>query len=267
MCVCVCVCSFSVSDLRIVLLGKNESEISRVGNFIKGPTAFQSETPSYSQQHSVRISGEVEGRQITVINTHLLQPNISYQQITQGVRKCVSLSAPGPHAIVLVLQSKNFSENDRHRVITVLNLFSKQVIEHTIVLTSDEETRRFMNMPNVNINHAIHNLIKECGGRRLKFDSRNTGWRSELFKMIEEILMDKHDKFIICNMYEDGGDGSSVDEDLRRSRASVRGDDEEEEDSDLNDSTKTGRDVGGLLKSFCQDNTSKNMIINYFFVF
>ncbi len=36
----------SVSDLRIVLLGKSVSENSQVGNFILGRAAFDSESPS-----------------------------------------------------------------------------------------------------------------------------------------------------------------------------------------------------------------------------
>ncbi len=251
---CVCVCSFSVSDLKIVLIGKNGSENSRVGNTILDTTVFPREATSYSQQHSVRISGEVEKRYVTVINTsHLLQTHLTHQQITQRVRECVSQSAPGPHVIVLVLQNKNFSENDRHRVKHVLNLFSKQAMKHTIVLTTDEETRGYIFTSK---NNSIHDLIKECRGGHLQFDTVKPGWRFELFRRIEEILKKDHEEFLICNKCED--EGSSTDGDLSRSGASDRGDEKEKKDSDLNNSTKTERDSRGLLKSF---STSKNMII------
>ncbi|KAL0150719.1 hypothetical protein M9458_053942, partial [Cirrhinus mrigala] len=188
----------------------------------------------------MRISGKVEGRRITVINTHLLQPHLSHQQITQAVRECVSLSAPGPHVIVLVLQYNDFSENDRHRVKTVLNLFSEQAMKHTIVVTTDEEPRLFILR-----NNPIHDLIKECGGEHLQFDTGNPGWRSEMFRRTEKILKKEHEEFLICNKYvkyED--DTASVDKGQRRSGGSVRGDDKEKRDSDLKESTKTGRDGG-----------------------
>uniref|UniRef100_A0A9J8B0M8 AIG1-type G domain-containing protein n=1 Tax=Cyprinus carpio carpio TaxID=630221 RepID=A0A9J8B0M8_CYPCA len=237
--------SGSVSDLRIVLIGKNGSENSRVANTLLGTEAFHSEASSYSQQHSVRISGEMEERHITVINTpHLLQQNLSQHQITQTVRECVSLSASGPHVFILIMQYNDFRENDRHRVKTVLNLFSEQAMKHTIVLTTDEEPRRLMSLPFKSTNNAIHDLIKECGGGHLQFDTVNTRRRSELFRRTEEILKKEHEEFLLCNMYEDGGDGSSVDGDLSRSGASDREEEKEKKDSDLKESTKTASDGG-----------------------
>ncbi|XP_067272659.1 GTPase IMAP family member 7-like [Pseudorasbora parva] len=236
---------FTLSGLKIVLLGKNTSENSRVGNNILGTAAFDSEASSYSQQPVQKVSGEVEKRPITVINTpHLLQPNLTQHQITEGVSECLSLSAPGPHAIALVLQYNDFREENRQRVKTVLNLFSKKAIKHTIVLTTDEETRT-SKWASMVMNNAIHNLIKECGGRHLQFDAISPGWRSEMFRRIEKMLKDENKEFLISNMYEDGGDGSSVDEDLSRSGGSVQEDDKEE-DSEVNDSAKTGSDGRGL---------------------
>ncbi len=253
LCVCVCLSlslsSFSASDLRIVLIGKNGSENSRAGNTILGTEAFNIEAASNLQQHSEGISGEVEERKITVINSLLLQPDLSHQQIIEAVRECVSLSASGPHVIALVLQYNDFGENDTQRVNSVLNLFSEQAMKHTIVLTTDEEPPGFMSLPYMTTNNAIHDLIKECGGGCLQFDTVNPGWRSELFRKTEKILKEEREEFLICNMYEDEGDGSSVIEDLSRSRGSVREKDKEE-DSDLKKSTKTGRDGRGLSVFF-----------------
>ncbi|XP_077081977.1 uncharacterized protein LOC143735698 [Siphateles boraxobius] len=249
------------NNLRIVLLGKNVSENSRVGNIILATTAFHSEAPSsYSQQHSQIISGTVEKRQITVINTaHLLQPHLSHYQLTQRVRECVSQSDPGPHVILLVLQNNDFSEEDLRRVKTVLNLFSVKAIKHTIVLTTDEETRTFMitsrlwNTPMgsnikwapMTINNIITNLTKECGGGHLKFDARNAGWRSEMIRRIEEMLKEEHEEFLVCNIDEDGG--SSADGGLRRSGGSFRGDGKKE-DGKLKQNSKTASD-GGVTTS------------------
>ncbi|XP_016425031.1 uncharacterized protein LOC107753409 [Sinocyclocheilus rhinocerous] len=142
-----------------------------------------------------------------------------------------------------VYWNKNFSENDKHRVKYVLNLFSYQAMKHTIVLTTDEETRRFMSLAYKSTNSAIHDLIKECGGGHLKFNTVSTGWRSELFRRTEEMLKKECIEFLICDTCEDEGEETQVDEDLSRSGASVRGD-EKEKDSDLKESTETARDGG-----------------------
>ncbi|KAL0151482.1 hypothetical protein M9458_053268 [Cirrhinus mrigala] len=205
-----CVCPsalFSESDLRIVLVGKNGSENNQVENFIDGREAFDSEAPS-------GFSKQLSERKITVINTLLLQPDLSHQQIKQRVRECVSLSAPGPHVIILVLQYKDFSETDRQRVKTVLNLFSKQAIKHTIVLTTDEETRGYK-LTSMIWNNAIRDLIKEYGERHFQFDTRNPGWYFQMLRSTEKMLKEEHEEFLICNMYED--DGTSVDEDPENS--------------------------------------------------
>ncbi|KAL0149844.1 hypothetical protein M9458_054892 [Cirrhinus mrigala] len=163
--------------------------------------------------------GEVEKKMITVFNPHLLQPNFPQGMITDGVKECVSLSAPGPHVFVLVLQHSNFNVNDRHRVKYVLNLFSYQAMKHTIVLTTDDEPR---GSTFASKNNSILGLLKECGGGHLKFNTISTGWRFDMFRRTKEILKKECKEFLICDVYGDEGDGS-VDEDLSRSGGSVRG--------------------------------------------
>ncbi|RXN12250.1 GTPase IMAP family member 8-like protein [Labeo rohita] len=192
-----------VNDLRIVLVGKNGSENDQVEKFIHGREAFECEAPS-------GFSKQLSERNITVINTLLLQTDLSHQQIKQRVRECLSKSAPGPHVIILVLQYKDFSENDKQRVKYVLNLFSYQAIKHTIVVTTDDEPRGYK-LTFMIWNNAIRDLIKECGERHCQFDTRNPEWYFQMLRSTENMLKEEHEEFLICNMYED--DGTSVDED------------------------------------------------------
>ncbi|ROL49869.1 GTPase IMAP family member 4 [Anabarilius grahami] len=128
-----------MSDLRIVLLGKSVSENSGVGNFLLGRAAFDSEAPPDVVE---RVGGRLKDRHVIVINSpQLLQTNISDDQITQTVKECVSLSHPGPHVFILVLQFKDFTEEDMTRVKYVLKQFSEEAIKRTILITTDEATR------------------------------------------------------------------------------------------------------------------------------
>ncbi|XP_005161594.1 uncharacterized protein isoform X2 [Danio rerio] len=219
----------NMSDLRIVLIGKNASENSRVENFIKsGPAAvFDSGASFYVKQ--TRFSGQE--RNIRVFHfPHLLQTHLNQLQVIQAVRECLSQCAPGPHVIILVLQYNDFTELDRDRVKYILSLFSQKAIKHTIVLTTDEETLRFVFFKT---NKAVQNVIKDCEGRHLRFDT-NPQSHTKLFIKIEKILKEEYKEFHICG---DEGDGSSVDGDC----GSARGDYTEDE------SSKTGSDGREVL--------------------
>ncbi|XP_077081959.1 uncharacterized protein LOC143735687 isoform X2 [Siphateles boraxobius] len=224
--------SSSVRDLRIVLIGKNASENKQVGNVIQDSSACDREASSCdSQQHSER--------NILVINTaHLFQTHLTHHQITHLGRECVSLSAPGPNVILLVLQYNDFSDEDMKRVKYVLNLFSVKATKHTIVLTTDEETRT-SKLTSLVLNNTIKNLIKECGGRHLQFDAKNPGWRSEMLRRIEKILNEENEEFLICNMYKDEGHGTSVDDPVNS---------DHKRSGQFNQSTKTGSG-GGVTSS------------------
>ncbi|KAL1246511.1 hypothetical protein QQF64_034645 [Cirrhinus molitorella] len=152
-----------VTPLRIVLLGKSVSENSRVGNFILGRAAFDSEaSPGIIE----RLRGRLKDRHVIIIKSpQLLQTNISHHQITQTVRDCVNLSDPGPHVFIVTLQHNDFTEEELRRVKIVLKEFSDEAIKRTIVITTNEETH--------DANELIQELNTECGGGHLQLDHKN----------------------------------------------------------------------------------------------
>ncbi|XP_048034562.1 E3 ubiquitin/ISG15 ligase TRIM25-like isoform X2 [Megalobrama amblycephala] len=230
--------SSSVSDLRIVLLGKNITENNRVGNFILGRAAFESEAPADVELNIEKHKGKLKDRDVTVINApHLLRPNLSISQITQGVKECVNLSAPGPHVIILVLQENDFSDNNRHRVKYVLNEFSKEALKHTLVLTDEREIN----------SSCIHQLIKECGDEHLQFDERKSGLLSEILERVEKILKENQVQFLISDLYEEAGEETPEDGEKRRSGGSVTaeeaGDFDHEDDGKIKQRNREKKEV------------------------
>nr|XP_055052038.1 GTPase IMAP family member 8-like [Misgurnus anguillicaudatus] len=184
--------------LNIVLLGKSFSENIKVTNSILGKDVSEIYS-EYSRKHSLKSSETVENRHITVIICpHLLHPNLSYLQIKQIVRNHVYLSDQEPCVFILVLQHHDFSEDDSMKVKSVLNAFSDhQAINHTIVVTTDDETHSFST--SVRFNACIYHLIKECGGGHLQFKERQHDWRSEiLFRRVGELLMEERKEYPQC---------------------------------------------------------------------
>ncbi len=189
------------------------SENSRVGNFILGRAAFDSEAPPDVVE---RVSGRLKDRHVTLINSpQLLQTNISDHQFTQTVRECVYLSGPGPHALIIILQYKDFTEEDTRRVKYVLEKFNEEAFKHTLVIMSDEGT--FESHMSPTIKHtAIHQLIKKCGGRHLQLGKEKSEWHSNVFESVEKILKGNQEEHLTCEIYEDVT-GTSVDEEQSRS--------------------------------------------------
>ncbi|XP_026066496.1 GTPase IMAP family member 8-like [Carassius auratus] len=225
-----------VIPLRIVLLGKSVSENSLVGNFILRRAAFDSEAAPDVVE---RVGGRLKDRQLMIINSpQLLQTNISDHQITQTVRECVFLSDPGPHVFIIILQYKDFTEEDLRSVKHMLDRFSEEAIKHAIVLTTDEETKA---------NEFIQRLTAECGGGHLQLDHKHEEWSSIILQRLEKILGENSEEYL----YHDA-EGSSVDEDHSRSFVSLQ---TEEEDSDEDD-------IGTIQDTHIQKKEDKGYLHN-----
>ncbi|XP_060760181.1 GTPase IMAP family member 8-like isoform X3 [Neoarius graeffei] len=194
-----CVFSFAMSDLRIILLGKSLSDTGSVGNCILGTTAFETE----GSRHSVslqygRVRGHVKGRSITIVNApHLFQQSLSNHQLTQSLKECVSLSAPGPHVIMLIVQPEDFTEADKRRVDRILSDLSQEAHNYTMVLTTknieistsvaqDQET-------------VLQEIIAECNYRHLNFSGCS---QDALVKKMEEMVKVNKGN-LICEVYEE----------------------------------------------------------------
>ncbi|XP_049325171.1 GTPase IMAP family member 9 isoform X1 [Astyanax mexicanus] len=119
--------------MRILLLGKDCKANRRVGNFILGRDAFNTEIPPHCSQGATE---NVEGRGITLIITpDLFDPELTNDELNDRVSECMTLCAPGPHVIVLVLQRDDFTEADRKQLNFIFRSLSEEARKHTIVLT------------------------------------------------------------------------------------------------------------------------------------
>ncbi len=159
-----CVCLFvSVSDLRIVLLGKNASENNRVRNLILNKEVF----------------GKKGGRKITIFSsTHLLNPDLKLQAM---VKKVSEFSPPEPHVIILVLQHNDFSKKHREILHSVLRNFGEQAMDRTMIVTTDHKKQITKHE-----NEYIQEICRECGGCCLQL-TQNTQ-RSQILNKLDEIV-------------------------------------------------------------------------------
>ncbi|XP_072513026.1 LOW QUALITY PROTEIN: uncharacterized protein [Salminus brasiliensis] len=179
-------CHYAV---QILLLGKNDQENRRVGNFILGRDAFDAETPPHRSEGA---RGNVKGKSFSLVTTpHLIDTELSNEELDERVRECMSLCLPGPRVLVLVLQRDDFTEADRKQLNFILRSLSEEACKHTIVLTqpgssvdpgeenvSDEIITEFSNWhfdfrsgssPSALV-ELMEKMVEENGGGHLKWE-------------------------------------------------------------------------------------------------
>nr|XP_001344110.2 GTPase IMAP family member 8-like [Danio rerio]XP_001921493.5 GTPase IMAP family member 8-like [Danio rerio] len=172
------------SPLRILLLGKSVSENSRVGNLILGRSAFDSEAPPDVVE---RVGGRLKHRHVTLINSpQLLHTHISDDQITQTVRECVSLSDPGPHVVLLLLQHQQCSAEDQERVEKLQDSFSERLLQHTLVLSTQEPTEP---------NQILQKIIQKCSNRHFSLQTSSSA--DHLLQAFEDIERSNEGRHLI----------------------------------------------------------------------
>ncbi|KAK6302328.1 hypothetical protein J4Q44_G00266830 [Coregonus suidteri] len=189
--------SESATELRIVLLGKNGSEKSAVGNFILERGAFD---PNYVQNHCERARGHMEGRHIAVINTpDLLDPHISHDKLSEELRWCVTLSDPGPHVFLLVLQPEEFTQEEGDRIRQILDTLSDRSFNYSMVLTTHEDRRGHMHE-----DHPLNQMVRECRGRQYVMHLSD---RAQLMADVDKIVKENGGGYLTCELFEDTTSG------------------------------------------------------------
>ncbi|XP_038559148.1 uncharacterized protein LOC119891515 [Micropterus salmoides] len=181
-----------MSELRVVLLGNSWSLRSSAGNIILGETKFNTED---EPDHCLTVRGRLEEKEIILINTpDLLHPYISEDKLTEHVTNCVRLSDPGPHVFLLVLQREFFTEKQKLSLCGVLELFSDQSFDHSLVLTSTPREDSSGVIKSYTQHPHLTDLIRMCGNRSMNLRNRAL---PELLTCLDQIVKKS------CDVFED----------------------------------------------------------------